>query len=130
MDQLNIIAVIAAALSSFALGGFWYSPILFGKQWMKEVNFDQKNAGHPAKVFGLSFVFSLVSAGCFGLLLQGSSTLIEAIHLALVVGIGFVVMSFGINYQFANNTMKLLLIDGGYHCCQFLSYALVFSLWF
>jgi len=29
MDQLNLFAVVAAAVSSFVIGGLWYSPLLF-----------------------------------------------------------------------------------------------------
>ena len=35
----NWIAVLAAGISAFVLGGVWYSPALFGKAWMKENNF-------------------------------------------------------------------------------------------
>lgn len=32
---VNLWAVLVAGLVSFALGGLWYSPALFGKQWAK-----------------------------------------------------------------------------------------------
>ncbi|MES2018340.1 MAG: DUF1761 domain-containing protein [Pseudomonadota bacterium] len=34
----------------------------------------------------------------------------------------------GINYQFANRSIKLWLIDGGYHAVQFVLFGLVFGL--
>ena len=37
--------------------------------------------------------------------------------------------SFGINYQFANKTFAIWLIDGGYHVGQFLIYGLILGLW-
>jgi len=33
--QINWLAVLAAALSTFVVGGVWYSPILFGKVWLR-----------------------------------------------------------------------------------------------
>ncbi len=44
-----------------------------------------------------------------------------------LVGAGFVAASFGINYQFAQRTFKLWLIDGGYHAVQFLLFGLIFG---
>ncbi|GAB2489384.1 DUF1761 domain-containing protein [Arenimonas alkanexedens] len=35
MPEVNIWAVLAAALSGFVLGGLWYSPLLFGKAWQR-----------------------------------------------------------------------------------------------
>ena len=37
MSAVNILAVLIAAVSSFLLGGLWYSPALFGKAWQREV---------------------------------------------------------------------------------------------
>ena len=42
MSQINFLAVIVSALSSFLIGGLWYSPALFGKSWMKEAGLSEK----------------------------------------------------------------------------------------
>src|SRR2546422_5509273 len=34
-SNVNILAVLVAALLTFVLGAFWYSPILFARQWMQ-----------------------------------------------------------------------------------------------
>ena len=46
---------------------------------------------------------------------------------SFVVGIGLVAASFGINYQFAQRSFKLWMIDGGYHAMQFLLFGAVFG---
>src|SRR3989475_8990130 len=33
--NVNVLAVIVAALATFVLGAVWYSPVLFAKQWMQ-----------------------------------------------------------------------------------------------
>ena len=128
--DINIWAALVAALSSFALGGLWYSPWLFLKPWNRAIgrpdDYEQK---HPARVFGLSFIFALVAACVFALFLGPQPDLTAAIQKALLVGIGFVAMCFGINYQFADRPISALLIDGGYHSAQFLVYALILGLW-
>lgn len=125
---MNIWAVLLAAVSSFLLGGLWYSPVMFGGAWVRE-NGGQMQQGHPAKVFGVSFLFSLLAAACFTIWLGPAPLLADALKSGAIVGIGFVAASFGINYQFAQRTFKLWLIDAGYHALQFLLFALVLGLW-
>src|SRR5438128_11151428 len=33
--NVNIVAILVAALLTFVLGAFWYSPVLFARQWMQ-----------------------------------------------------------------------------------------------
>lgn len=35
-ENLNLLAIIVAAASAFALGALWYSPLMFVEKWMKE----------------------------------------------------------------------------------------------
>lgn len=124
---MNIWITLLAAVSSFVVGGLWYSPMLFGKAWIAE-NGGPPTAGHPAKVFGVSFAFSLLAAACFAVLVGPSPTLESSLRLGALVGAGLVAASFGINYQFAQRTFRLWLIDGGYHVAQFLLFGVVFGL--
>ncbi|MCF4009540.1 DUF1761 domain-containing protein [Rheinheimera sp. UJ63] len=128
MVEVSILAVLVAAISSFVLGGLWYSPLLFGKAWLKESG-APTTPGHPAKVFGISFICSLLAAYAFAVLMGSSADLATALHMGLLVGVCFVATSFGINYQFVQRSGRLWLIDGGYHICQFLLYGLVLGLW-
>lgn len=128
--EMNYLAVVVAAISSFLLGGIWYSPLMFLKPWAAAMGRSEEDEdGHPAKVFGISFVFALVSAAAFAYWLGPAPQIKAALQSALIVGICFVTMSFGINYQFANRPINALLIDGGYHTGQFLLYATVLSFW-
>jgi hypothetical protein len=130
MGSINIWAVLVAAVSSFLLGGLWYSHALLGKLWMREAGRTESSAsGHPARVFGLSFVFSLIAAAALAFWLGPNPALGTAVKLSLVAGVCFVATSFGINYQFANRSTLLWLIDGGYHTAQFALFGIVLGLW-
>jgi hypothetical protein len=130
MPGINWLAVIIAALSSFVLGGLWYSNALFGVAWRREAG-DMRpgQAGHPAKVFGTAFAFALVAAAVYAWLMPTATTPGEALLQGVLVGAGLVATSYGINYQFANRSMTLWLIDGGYHTVQFALYGLIIGLW-
>lgn len=125
---MNILAVIVAAVSSFLVGGLWYSPALFGTVWNRE-NGGPPPPGHPARVFGVAFVFSLVAAFAFAWLLGPAPVLRTALITGALVGAGFVAASFGINYQFAQRSFRLWLIDGGYHVVQFVLFGAILGLW-
>ncbi len=128
--DINIFAAIAAAVSSFLLGGLWYSPILFLKPWNEAMGRSEDDEQpHPARVFGLSFVFALVAAVAFAYLLGPEPDLIVGVHYGLVVGLCFVAACFGINYQFADRPISALFIDGGYHTGQFVLYGVILGLW-
>jgi len=125
---MNIWAIGVAAVSSFLVGGLWYSPVLFGRVWNRE-NGGQPPAGHPARVFGISLLFSLLAAACFALLLGPAPSPAQGLRLGALAGLGLVAASFGINYQFAQRSFLLWLIDAGYHAVQFLVFGLVLGLW-
>src|SRR5690349_1931745 len=110
MPHVNHLAIIVAALSSFALGGLWYSNVLFGTGWRRAAG-GPEIQGHPAKVFGLSFLFALIAAFAYAVLVPPPSSAMTAAGQGLLVGAAIVAASFGINYQFANRRAVLWLID-------------------
>ena len=133
MTDVNVWAVLVAALTTFLLGGLWYSPKLFGNVWNREAGRPEKTAGqkghHPAQVFGISFVLSLVAAYVFAMFLGPDPKLLSSIGAGAAAGACWVAASFGINYSFASRSLKLWLVDGGYHTVQFTLFGLVLGLW-
>lgn len=71
MPEINWLAALAAAVSSFVVGGLWYTPALFGKAWQREagVTDEQIKTGNPAKIFGGALVLSIVAAVVFAMFL-------------------------------------------------------------
>ena len=127
--DFNWLAVIAAAASAFLLGGIWYGP-LFKKAWCREAGVDPDSAPrHPARIFAIAFVCSLLSALIFTVLLPTGAGAADGFGVGFVVGLFFVAMSFGINYAFAQRSLKLWMIDAGYHIAQFSLYGLILGAW-
>ena len=130
MNEVNFIAVLVAAVSTFLLGGLWYSKVLFGLAWQRAAgDACQPGDAHPARVFGLSFVFAVIAALAYALLVPPAASPGMAVTQGLLVGAGVVATSFGVNYQFANRSTALWLIDGGYHAAQFSIYGLILGMW-
>jgi len=74
-------------------------------------------------------VLALVAAFGFAVLVGPKPSLALGLHHGALVGGAFVATSFGINYAFAQRSLKLWLIDGGYHLLQFVLYGLILGLW-
>ena len=128
--HVNIFAVIVAAISAFAVGGLWYSPKMFGKAWMEEMGFTEEDTPkNMGQVFALSFVFSLVAAFVFAWHLGPNPDVRYAVSSGILIGLAYVGMSYGINYQFGQKSARLWLIDMLYHTVQFMIYGLVLGLW-
>lgn len=65
--NINIVAVLVAALIPMVMGFVWYNPKVFGGVWQRECGLsDEKmKSANMALIFGLSLVFSFILA--FGL---------------------------------------------------------------
>jgi hypothetical protein len=121
MPQFNVWAVLVAAVSSFALGGLWYSPALFAKTWQREAGLSDADLARSnmIRIFVLSFVLSLIAAWMFAMFLGPRPSVMFGLGAGFAAGLCWVATSFGINYLFARRSLKLFLIDGGYHTLQF-----------
>ncbi|MDQ6472502.1 DUF1761 domain-containing protein [Flavobacterium sp. LHD-80] len=60
--EINFIALFLAAVVTLFTGFIWYHPKVFGTIWMKENNFteEQLKTGNMLKIFGFTYVFSLM----------------------------------------------------------------------
>jgi len=128
--SIDVLAVLLATIVSFALGAIWYSPLMFLKSWCKETGKDPdtpiKNA---PQVYAASALFTLLSALVLQCLLGPAPDLQTAVFTGLAVGAGIVAASLGINYQFSGRSVKLWLIDGGFHIARFTVMGFVFGIW-
>jgi Protein of unknown function (DUF1761) len=131
MPEFNLWAVLTAAAASFVLGGLWYSPALFGKAWQREVGLSDEKlaAGNMALIFGLSFVLCVVAAFVFAMFLGPRPPLALGLGAGFAAGLCWVGASFGINYLFERKSLKLFLINAGYHTLQFTLIGLILALW-
>jgi hypothetical protein len=121
---------LIATLAAFGLGGLWYSPLLFGKAWQREsgLSDEQLAAANKLKIFGGSFVLCLLAAIAFSMVITPEADFFMAFHSGIGVGLFWVATSFGVNYLFELKSLKLWLINAGYHTLQFSLYGLIFGL--
>src|SRR3989442_14553355 len=94
--NINVLAVLVAAVLTMALGAVWYSPVLFAKQWMHAHGYtpekveEMKRRG-GVRAYAGSFVGYLLMADVGGLLVshtQGAGG-VPGVWVGVLPGLGF-----------------------------------------
>ena len=127
--DVNWIAVVAAAISGFAVGGIWYGPIM-GKRWMVAVGLTEEEvkSAPMGLIYGGAFAFSLLAS--WTLAHTFASYAIELSFAAKVmtafgVALGFVVPALGTAYLFSQKGKSLFFIDASYWLLFYLAMGFV-----
>lgn len=131
-STINYFAVLAAAVSTFVLGGLWYSPLLFGKAWMRANNFTDADVQTFSKtrMFGWSIVFSLVMAINLAMFLGAPDTSAKwGMTAGALTGLGWVAMAIAIIGLFESRSWSYIVINGGYMTVAFTIMGLIIGAW-
>jgi hypothetical protein len=131
LSEINWMSVIVAAILAFAIGGLWYSPLLFSKIWQKELKLKEEDLkkANMALIFGTTFILNLIGAAVLDLFIRTESTLISGVFSGLLVSVAWISTSLGINYLFSQKSLKLFLIDAGYFVTFFIVMGAVLGAW-
>lgn len=116
--QINIIAVIAAMLSSMVVGSIWYAQAVFGKPWSKLAKVDMSDKrGNMAKPLITTLIVSFITAYVLAHLAYvsnqffGNSLLQDSLMTAFWAWIGFTAARFVTHDAFEGRPDKLTLIN-------------------
>lgn len=60
--EANFYIIFISAIIPLIIGSIWYSPKVFGNQWMKaaEISEERAASGNMIMIFGLTYIFSLL----------------------------------------------------------------------
>ena len=116
MESINYLAVLAAAASTFAVGGLWYSPVLFQRAWMKANNLTEADlaGGGTGKIFGLAFVFAVVMSLNLAMFLNAPGTTVTWGATAGALTAVWVALGIGTVALFERRPAAYTAINGGY----------------
>ena len=130
LESINYLAVLVAALSAFIIGGLWYS-VLFAKPWMVENGFDdeQLKKGNMGMIFGGSFILSFVISFVLVLFLGPERDALFGAMAGFLAGLFWVATAMGITYLFERKSLKLYLINAGYHVITFTVIGFILGVW-
>ena len=133
--HINIWAVLVAAVATFMLGGLWYSPLLFAKQWVASHGYtpEQLEAmkGTAAKAYGLSFLCWLVMALMLAVLIGrfGLDSAMGGMKLGVVCWVGFSATVGLSAVLFSGKKFATWFIDGGYQLASVIVMGAILGTW-
>lgn len=120
LHDLNYLAILVAATVKFGLGGVWYSPALFNRQWLAEMKFTEeelaKAKAHGRPVLAVTFVLGLVQVFALAVVLRAMKPgcLGCVVGAAMMLSVAFAAVPIGINYLFERRSLRFFLINAGY----------------
>jgi drug/metabolite transporter (DMT)-like permease len=129
--QLNYFAIIAAAISTFVIGGLWYSPVVFGKAWMRENGFKEEDMkkGNMVKIFGLAFILGLIAAVNLAMFMGPENDPTMGALWGFLAGAGWVATFVGTHYLFERKSFTLFLINAGYSIVALTIMGVIIAAW-
>lgn len=118
--QVNLIAVVAAMISSMVVGATWYSQGVFGKTWMKlaKIKID-KDGPSPLKPMLITMLVSLITAYVLAHVAYlshdyfANSFLQDTLTTAFWMWLGFTAARFVTHDAFEGRPSQLTLINIG-----------------
>lgn len=118
MTSVYFWPIVVSSIIAFAIGALWYSPVLFGKEWMalmkiKESDVDAAKGSGMTKLYVGQFVMTLVQFGVLAFLMANtaSQSAGDGVFMGLVVWVGFI-LPIGISaLSWEKRPLKLVLIN-------------------
>src|SRR5713226_7671003 len=134
--NVNILAVVVAALVTFVLGAFWYSPVLFARQWMQAQGYtpekleEMKKRGLTRAYVG-SALCDLVMAYVVALFAAytNSTTLAQGLWLGFLAWLGFAAPIGLTANLFSEKPIAAWVIDAGYQLAFLVIMGVLLSVW-
>ena len=133
--NVNLLAVLVAAIATFVLGAFWYSPVLFAKQWMRAQGhtpeaLEQMKKG-VTKAYAVSVLCYLVMAYVMALLASytQATSFAQGLWLGFLSWLGFVATTGLTANLFSSKPILAWVIDAGYQLAYLLLMGVVLAVW-
>lgn len=118
--EVNFLAVVAAMVSSLAVGSTWYAQAVFGKIWAKLAKIDMsKDRGSVTKPIVATMIVSLITAYVLAHTAYlsnqffGNSFLQDSLTTAFWMWLGFTAARFITHDAFEGRPVKLTVINIG-----------------
>ena len=112
---INWLAVLAASVSAFVIGGLWYGP-LFGKAWMDVAGITEEMmaARNQVMIFGLAFVLNVIMVVNLAMFIGPAADTAFGAIAGFFTGAFWVSAMLGVFFLFEGRPLKQFLINAGY----------------
>lgn len=118
MQTINFWSIFVASIVSFGVSALWYSPILFGKEWMSlvkmtDTDMDEVRSKGIWKLYIVQFIMTIIGFCVLAFIIastsaQGGS---NGAFMGFLVWLGFVATGAVSGLMWEKYPFKLMLID-------------------
>lgn len=133
--QINFLAVVVAAVATFALGALWYSPVLLGKHWVVAHGYTSERIEQMRRGAGRAYA---ISALCFLAMAAAVAVIVsyldlhrplQGLKLGLLLWAGFA-FPLGLTANaYSDRRLSAFLIDAGYQLVYLLIMGAIIAAW-
>ena len=133
--EINLLAVIVAAVVHFGLGGLWYSPLLFGKAWMKAIGMDPSDQetlkGGATRGYIITFVGILVMAYVTAHMVDfaHATDIGTGLQTGFWLWLGYIATFSLTGIAFEGKSFKLYALNNAYQLVGLLVMATILTVW-
>jgi hypothetical protein len=130
--NLNWWAVVFAAVVNMAVGAAWYSPALFGKQWVKLLGKKMSDIkGGAGVAYGITTVAAIMQTFILALLVQnlGATSTSDGAALGLLLWLGVAATTSISDYVFSNRPLTLWALNQGYYVVVLMANGAILAVW-
>lgn len=133
VPDINVLAVIAATVSTMIVGSIWYTPKVFGAYWMRvaKVTPSGSAVGPILITLVVSFLSAWVLAGATSIshAFYGGGYLGNAVVTGLVLFVGFTAARFITHDAFEGRPKGLTLLNVSHELVTVLVMSLIIGIW-
>ncbi len=130
--KVNFWSVILAAISYLIIGSLWYSPLLFGKLWIKLIGFcdeDFKRSQRLWVIFVFSFCSAFIASFLISAVLGPKSNAEFGAVVGAAIALCWITMSKLTDVLFENKPVKLFLLHAGFDVVTFMVMGAIVGYW-
>lgn len=129
-SDFNYLAILAAGIVIFILGGVWYSPALFAKPWVRLMDKPPARTSMPL-TFLQAFISGLITAYILAFLLHISRqhSALSGAHFGAIAWLGFAGAPSYVTSLFGGERRGLWAINWGYHLVSFIAAGAILGAW-
>jgi hypothetical protein len=133
--HVNVLAVFVTALETMAAGALWYSPLLFGRAWVRANGWSPEQLADLRRRAGMSYSVSFVCYLVMALVLEaffsftGASGAARGATLGALLWFGFVLTVGLTSHLFTHRRLSAFAIDAGFQLVTLVLMGVLLGVW-
>ena len=131
--DVNVVALVIGTVIAQAIGAFWYSPLLFGNKWIKEMKFSKEEVKKMenmsmAKPMFFNLLANLVLVYSIGVILASLGMTNAGLFPGLLLWVGLIATSMLNSVLWEGRSFSMYLINIGHYLVVILAICFTYAM--